>query len=85
MFLHCFNLHFRLLRKDKEEIEALKYAKQMEEEKAQFSVSLTTWSDACREPDLLSYLCINIQEHKTQILAQFGIMHPIVLFFVQAS
>ena len=30
-----------LLRQDKAELEALKYAKQIEEEKAQFSVSLT--------------------------------------------
>lgn len=29
-----------MLRKDKEELEALKHAKQIEEEKAQFSVSL---------------------------------------------
>lgn len=37
-YLFCLD-HLRLLRKDKEEVEALRAAKQLEEAKAQFSVS----------------------------------------------
>lgn len=43
MYVHCVVLFLpRLLTKDKEEMETLRQAKLLEEEKAQFSVSSTT-------------------------------------------